>query len=203
MILYRAIFVSFRIGLPSGGAFIFSGGENTMPSAKILEAKQAQVSELAEKVKTAASGVVVNYQCITVEDDTKLRAELRKAGVEYKVYKNSITGRACEAAGYGDIKAHLSGMTAIAISKEDAVAPAKILKNYAEKVESFKLLAGFVDGEILDEAGIKALAEIPNKETLVCKIMGCMRSPLYSLAYVLQAIIDKSGEAPAAEAAAE
>ena len=195
MILYRAIFVSFRIGLPSGGAFIFSGGENTMPSAKILEAKQAQVSELAEKVKTAASGVVVNYQGITVEDDTKLRAELRKAGVEYKVYKNSITGRACEAAGYGDIKAHLSGMTAIA--------PAKILKNYAEKVESFKLLAGFVDGEILDEAGIKALAEIPNKETLVCKIMGCMRSPLYSLAYVLQAIIDKSGEAPAAEAAAE
>ena len=81
--------------------------------------------------------------------------------------------------GYGDIKAHLSGMTAIAISKEDAVAPAKILKNYAEKVESFKLLAGFVDGEILDEAGIKALAEIPNKETLVCKIMGCMSILLF------------------------
>ena len=174
-----------------------------MPSAKILEAKQAQVAELAEKIKAAASGVIVSYQGITVEDDTKLRAELRKAGVEYKVYKNSITGRACEEAGYGAIKSSLEGMTAIAVSKEDAVAPAKILKNYADKIEAFSLKAGFVDGEVLDEAGVKALAEIPNKDTLVCKIMGCMRSPLYSLAYVLQAVIDKNGEAPAAEAAAE
>ena len=176
-----------------------------MPSAKILEAKQAQVNELAEKIKAAASGVIVNYQGITVEDDTKLRAELRKAGVEYKVYKNSITGRACEAAGYGDIKSHLEGMTAIAVSKDDAVAPAKILKGFADKIESFSLKCGFVDGQVLDEAGVKALAEIPGKETLVCKIMGCMRSPLYSLAYVLQAIVDKNGEAPApaAEAVAE
>jgi large subunit ribosomal protein L10 len=173
-----------------------------MPSAKILEAKQAVVAELAEKVKSAASGVIVSYQGITVEDDTKLRAELRNAGVEYKVYKNSITGRACEEAGYGDIRAHLEGMTAIAISQNDAVAPAKILKNYADKIETFNLKCGFVDGEVLDEAGVKALADIPNKETLVCKIMGCMRSPLYSLAYVLQAVIDKDGEAPAAEAAA-
>ena len=174
-----------------------------MPSAKILEAKQAVVAELAEKVKNAASGVIVSYQGITVEDDTKLRAELRNAGVEYKVYKNSITGRACEEAGYGEVRAHLEGMTAIAISQNDAVAPAKILKNYADKIETFNLKCGFVDGEVLDEAGVKALAEIPNKETLVCKIMGCMRSPLYSLAYVLQAVIDKDGEAPAAEAAAE
>ncbi len=170
-----------------------------MPSAKILEAKQAQVNELAAKIKAAASGVVVVYQGITVEDDTKLRAELRKAGVEYRVYKNSITGRACEEAGYGAIKEHLEGMTAIAISKEDAVAPAKILKNYASKIETFSMKAGFVDGQILDEAGVNALAEIPNKETLVCKIMGCMKSPLYSLAYVLQAIIDRNGEAPATE----
>ena len=174
-----------------------------MPSAKILEAKQAVVAELAEKVKSAASGVIVSYQGITVEDDTKLRAELRNAGVEYKVYKNSITGRACEEAGYGEVRAHLEGMTAIAISQNDAVAPAKILKNYADKIETFNLKCGFVDGEVLDEAGVKALADIPNKETLVCKIMGCMRSPLYSLAYVLQAVIDKDGEAPAAEAAAE
>ena len=174
-----------------------------MPSKKILEAKQAVVAELSEKVKSAASGVIVNYQGITVEDDTKLRTELRKAGVEYKVYKNSITGRACEQAGYGDIKAHLEGMTAIALSHKDPVAPAKILKAYADKIESFALKAGFVDGEILDEAGVRALADIPGKETLVCKIMGSMRSPLYKLAYVLQAVIDKSGEAPAAQAAAE
>ncbi|MBQ9469314.1 MAG: 50S ribosomal protein L10 [Clostridia bacterium] len=171
-----------------------------MPSAKILEAKQAQVAELSEKIKAAASGVIVNYQGITVDDDTKLRAELRKAGVEYKVYKNSITGKACEDAGYGDIRPHLEGMTAIAISREDAVAPAKILKAYADKIESFALKAGFVDGQVLDEAGVRALAEIPGKETLVCKIMGCMRSPLFKLAYVLQAVIDKNGEqTPAAE----
>ena len=175
-----------------------------MPSKKVLEAKQAIVAELSEKVKSAASGVIVNYQGITVDDDTKLRAELRKAGVEYKVYKNSITGRACEQAGYGDIRQHLEGMTALAISQNDPVAPAKILKAYADKIETFALKAGFVDGQILDENGIRALAEIPGKETLVCKIMGSMRSPLYKLAYVLQAVIDKSGEQiPAAEAAAE
>ena len=170
-----------------------------MPSKKVLEAKQAVVAELSAKVKSAASGVIVNYQGITVDDDTKLRAELRKAGVEYKVYKNSITGRACEEAGYGDIKAHLEGMTAIALSHGDQVAPAKILKAYADKIETFALKAGFVDGQILDEAGVRALAEIPGKETLVCKIMGSMRSPLYKLAYVLQAVIDKSGEIPATE----
>ena len=174
-----------------------------MPSKKILEAKQAVVSELSEKIKSAASGVIVNYQGITVDDDTKLRAELRKAGVEYKVYKNSITGRACEQAGYGDVRAHLEGMTALAISKDDPVAPAKILKAYADKIESFALKAGFVDGQVLDEAGVKALADIPGKDTLVCKIMGSMRSPLYKLAFVLQAVIDKNGETPAAEAAAE
>ena len=101
--------------------------------------------------------------------------------------------------------------SAIAISQDDAVAPAKILKKYADTVETFDIKAGFVDGEILDKAGVMALAEIPSKETLIAKILGCVRSPLYNLAYVLQAIIDKQGEgapaaaeaAPAEEAAAE
>ena len=176
-----------------------------MPSASILASKQATVQALSDKLKTAASGVVVSYQGITVGDDTALRAELRKAGVEYKVYKNSITGRACEAAGYGDIAKYLTGMTAIAVSQEDAVAPAKILKSYADKIPTFELKCGFVDGEVLDEKGVAELASTPNKETMICKIMGCMKSPVYGLAYVLQAIIDKQGEgeaAPAAEAEA-
>ena len=172
-----------------------------MPSASILASKQATVQELSEKLKSAASGVIVNYQGITVADDTALRTELRKAGVEYKVYKNSITGRACEAAGYGDVAQYLTGMTAIAVSQEDAVAPAKILKSYADKIPSFELKCGFVDGQVLDEAGVAELASTPNKETMVCKIMGCMKSPVYGLAYVLQAIIDKGGEAAPAEAA--
>lgn len=174
-----------------------------MPSAKILEQKIAQTEELTGKVKAAAAGVIVGYAGITVEQDTALRAALRGAGVEYKVYKNSMTARACTAAGYEALKDSCNGMTAIALSEKDPVAPAKILKEYAEKIESFEIKAGFVDGEILDQKGVLALASIPNKETLVCKIMLGIRSPLQNLAYALQAIIDKSGEAPAAEAAAE
>lgn len=169
-----------------------------MPSAKILEQKQQTVAELSEKLKAAKSGVIVNYTGITVEDDTKLRAELRKANVEYKVYKNSIIGRACAEAGYADVAGQLSGMSAIAYSAEDEVAPAKILKNYADKIETFNLKCGFIDGAVIDANAVEQLADTPNKETLVCKIMGCMKSPVYGLAYVLQAIIDKQEE-PAAE----
>ncbi len=180
-----------------------------MPSQKILESKQAIVSELAEKMKTAASGVLVKYEGITVEDDTKLRAELRRAGVDYCVMKNTLTGRACDMVGYSEMKQHLNGMTAIAISQDDPVAPAKILKQYADKIESFEVKAGFVDGGVLDAKGVEALASIPSKEQLIVKMLGSLMSPLYGLAYVLQGKIDKEGgeaeteEAPATEAPAE
>ena len=121
-----------------------------MPSQKILAAKQEAVAALAGKMRTASAGVLVKYEGITVEDDTKLRAALRAAGVEYAVMKNSITGRACDEVGFGALKEHLVGMTALAVSQNDPVAPAKVLKKYAEKVETFDIKAGFVDGEILD-----------------------------------------------------
>jgi large subunit ribosomal protein L10 len=102
------------------------------------------------------------------------------------------------------MKPYLNGMTALALSENDPVAPAKVLKEYAEKIETFEIKAGFIDGGVIDQAGVMALADIPGKETLVCKIMLGMRSSLQGLAYVLQAIIDKDGEsAPAAEEAAE
>ena len=173
-----------------------------MPSAKILESKKQIVAELTEKLQNAASGVIVNYTGITVEDDTKLRADLRKAGVEYAVIKNTMTKRACENVGYGELASVLNGMTAIAISQNDAVAPAKILKEYADKVETFELKAGFVDGKVLDKGGVIELASIPSKEILIGKLLGSIQSPLYGLACALQAVIDKSGEA-APEAAAE
>lgn len=173
-----------------------------MPSAKILEAKKAECAALTEKVKAAQAGVLVSYQGITVEQDTALRKALREAGVEYKVCKNTMTGRACEAAGYGEMKQYLSGMTAIALSANDPVAPAKVLKEYAEKIETFEIKAGFIDGGVIDQKGVLALADIPNKETLVCKIMLGMRSSLQGLAYVLQAVVDRENggeEAPCAE----
>ena len=174
-----------------------------MPSTKILEQKKAVVADLTEKLKKATAGVVVNYSGITVENDTKLRAELRKANVEYKVYKNSLTARACEEAGLGELKDQFEGMTAIAISEEDPIAPAKILKEYAEKIETFEIKAGFFDGAVMDKEQVMALADTPSKEVLIGRIVGSLMSSLYGFAYGLQAIIDKNGEgeaAPAAEA---
>ena len=175
-----------------------------MPSNAILEQKQKIVADLAELMKNSASGVLVNYQGITVEDDTKMRKALREAGVKYMVQKNTLTGRACDEVGFSDLKQYLTGMTAIAISENDAVAPAKVLKEYAEKIESFTILAGYVDGAVVSADTVKELAEIPSKEVLIAKFLGSIKSPVYKLAYALQAVADKGGEAaPAEEAAAE
>ena len=176
-----------------------------MPSNAILEQKKQVVADLAEQIKASAAGVVVNYQGITVDSDTALRKALREAGVKYVVMKNTLTGRACDMCGYGDIKQYLNGMTAIAISSpEDPIAPAKILKEYANKIESFQILAGYCDGEVIDAAGVNNLADIPSKEVLIAKFLGSIKSPIYNFAYALQAIIDKDGEAaPAEEAPAE
>ena len=133
-----------------------------MPSNSILEQKKAIVADLAEQLKASPAGVVVNYQGITVEDDTKMRKALREAGVNYTVMKNTLTGRACEEAGLGDIKQYLSGMTAIAIADNDPVAPAKVLKEYAEKIESFEILGGYLDGKVVDKDTVIYLADIQN-----------------------------------------
>ena len=177
-----------------------------MPSNAILEQKKQVVADLAEQIKASAAGVVVNYQGITVENDTALRKALREAGVKYVVMKNTLTGRACDMCGYGDMKQYLNGMTAIAISTpEDPIAPAKILKEYASKIESFQILAGYCDGEVLDAAGVNNLADIPSKEVLIAKFLGSIKSPIYNFAYAIQAVLDKKNEggeeAPAAEAA--
>lgn len=172
------------------------GGE-TMPSANVLEQKKKVVADLTERLKNSVAGVIVSYQGITVEDDTALRAELRKAGVEYSVIKNTLTKRACESVGFDKLTEVLDGMTAVATSDSDPVAAAKILKKYAEKVETFEIKAGFVDGGILDKTGVESLAALPSKEELVAKMLGSLQSSLYGLAYVLQAYIDKQNETAA------
>ena len=175
-----------------------------MPSNKILEQKKQVVESLAAQMQTAQAGVLVKYEGIKVSEDTELRAALRKAGVDYAVMKNTLTGRACDIAGYGDMKQYLSGMTAIAMSQTDPLAPAKIMKQFADKIACFEIKAGFVDGGVLDVAGVEALAATPSKEVLVAKMMGSLMSSLYSFAYVLQAKIDKeNGGEEATEAPAE
>ena len=174
-----------------------------MPSKSILEQKQAVVADLAEMLKNSPAGVLVNYQGITVDADTKLRKTLRESGVKYMVVKNSLTGRACDEVGLGDMKQYLTGMTAIAVSETDPIAPAKVIKEYAEKIESFEILAGYLDGAVVTKDKVMALADIPSKEVLIAKLLGSIKSPLYGFAYALQAVIDKNGEAaPAAEAEA-
>ena len=172
-----------------------------MPSAKVLEQKQKVVADLAERIKSSAAGVLVNYQGITVADDTALRAELRKAGVNYTVIKNTLISKACDIVGFEGLKDVLSGMTAIATSEEDAVAPARIINDFAKKNENYSIKAGFVDGKVIDVAGVNALAELPSKEVLLSMLLSAMQGPVRGLAVSLDATI--SGLARALQAVAD
>lgn len=165
-----------------------------MPSEKILEQKKAVVEALAEDMSKAASAVLVKYEGITVEDDTKMRAALRAANVKYSVIKNTLISKACDKAGFEALKPQLEGMNALAISFDDPIAPAKILKEYAEKVETFEIRGGLLDNAVVDVATVNELADIPPKDVLVAKLLGSIQSPLYKFAYVLQAIVDKENE---------
>ena len=166
-----------------------------MPSASILEAKAAKVKALEEKLRGAVSFVLVDYKGITVAEDTTLRRELREANVEYFVEKNTMLKRALHNIGMEDFDEVLNGPTAIAISTEDQTAPASILGKFAEKSETFKLKAGCVEGEFYDEAKVVALSKIPSKDVLLAQLVGSLQGPIQKLAALLQAIVDKNGEA--------
>ena len=156
-----------------------------MPSEKILEQKKQQVAELSAALKESCTGVIVNYKGINVADDTKLRKQLREAGSTYKVVKNTMLKRALADAGITGLDDVLEGTTAIAYNKEDYVASAKILSEYAEKNKNFELKAGFVDGNVLDANGVKELAELPPKEVLVAKALGGLNAPITGFVTVL------------------
>ncbi|HCG36567.1 MAG TPA: 50S ribosomal protein L10 [Clostridiales bacterium] len=168
-----------------------------MPSAKILAEKQAQVAKLSDQVKTAASGVLVNYAKTTVEDDTVLRRELRSAGVEYGVYKNSILRFVFNETGLSDMIDKLVGMSALAICQEDQIAPARILAKFAESHPSFEIKGGFFEGSVIPVEKVIALSKLPSKETLIAQLMSVLNGSMQSLACVLQAVVDKAAEAPA------
>ena len=171
-----------------------------MTNPATLAKKEAAACALAEKIQNSVAGVLVNYTGITVDQDTALRNELRKAGVDYHVYKNTMTARACAAAGYADMEQYLNGMNALAVSSTDPVAAAKILKDYADKIETFNLVAGYIDGGVINAKQVEDLASTPSKEVLLGRLLGSIQAPLYSLARVLTAVTEKDG-APAAEEA--
>lgn len=158
---------------------------NYLPSKKVLEEKKQAVTELSEKLKTAHTGVLVDYKGINVEDDTKLRKELRESGSFYKVVKNTLLSLALKEAGIDGLDSVLEGTTALALNPEDYVAPARILNGYAEKSKTFTIKAGFIDGKSVDADEIKTLASLPSKEVLLAEVLRGLNGPISGLVTVL------------------
>ena len=156
-----------------------------MPSNKVLEQKKQVVAELTEKVKAAQSIVFADYRGLTVEQDTELRNALRAAGVEYKVVKNTLTSLAVKQNGLEGLDPYLNGPTSMALSSTDAVAPAKVLSDYAKKFDKLELKVGVVEGKLIDLEGIKALAELPSREVLIAKVLGGFNAPISGFVNVL------------------
>ena len=171
-----------------------------MPSEKILSQKKAYVEELAGKLKNSVAGVVVDYKGISVADDTKLRRELREAGVEYTVVKNTMLRLAVKGTKYEALSEYFKGDTAIAISPEDPAAAARILCKFADadRTKRFNVKGGFCDGQVMDAAGVRSLSTMPNREGLLSMLAGSLSGIIGGLAVSLQAVIDKQSEEPAA-----
>ena len=168
-----------------------------------VELKQPIVAAIAEDVKDAQSVVLVDYRGLTVEEDTELRKQLREAGVIYKVCKNTMMKRAFEGTEFEGLAPYLEGPSAMAVSKDDATAAARILCKFAKTAENLEVKAGVVEGKVYDEAGVRALSTIPSREELLSKLLGSIQSPIANFARVIKQIAENGGavaeETPAEE----
>ena len=174
-----------------------------MPNAKVLSEKQAIVAELTEKIQKATSGVIVDYKGITVEEDTALRKECREGGVDYAVVKNTLLRFAFNNVGLNELDDQLNGATSLAVCMDDPVAPARVIAEFAKKLNGkFEIKGGFMDGKVVSLETVNALAAIPALPVLQAQVLGTMLAPISALACVLKQIAEKQG-APAEEAAAE
>lgn len=168
-----------------------------------VELKQPIVQAIAEEIKDAQSVVLVDYRGLTVAQDTELRKQLREAGIVYKVYKNTMMKRAFEGTECEALEGYLEGPSAIAISKDDATAPARILCKFAKDAPALELKGGVVEGTAYDTAGLTELSKIPSREELLSKLLGSLQSPITNFARVIKQIAEQGGEAAPAEEAAE
>ena len=159
--------------------------------SKNLEVKKGVVADIKEKFEKAQTAVLVDYRGLNVAEDTELRNQLRKAGVEYAVLKNTMINLAIKDMNLEGMHAHLEGPTAVAFGYEDAIAPAKILSEFVKKNKKMTIKCGMCDGAYLDEAGVQALANTPSREVLIAKIMGSMMSSVSKFVYALEAIRKK------------
>ena len=163
-----------------------------------VELKQPIIDEVKAMLDGAQSAVCVKYLGITVEADTRMRKELRENGVSYKVFKNTLIKRAAEGTDFEKLAPILEGPTALAVSKTDATAPARIVAKYAKDIQAVELKGGVVEGEFYDEKQIAEIANIPGRDVLISRLLGSMQSPVTNFARVLKQIAEKD-EAPAAD----
>lgn len=168
-----------------------------------VELKQPVIQEISDNIKDAQSVVVVDYRGLTVAEDTQLRRELREAGVTYKVYKNTMMNFAFKDTDFESLSPVLEGPSAIAISVDDATAPARVLSKFAKNAPALEIKAGVVEGTYYDADGMKAIASVPSREELLSKLLGSLQSPIANMARVLKQIAENGGAGEAAEAPAE
>ena len=168
-----------------------------------VEQKQPIIKEISDYLNGASAAVLVNYRGLTVEQDTVLRKQLRESGIIYKVYKNTMINFAVKDTEFADLAPLLEGPTAIAISKDDATAPARIIAQFAKTAPLLEMKAGVVEGTFYDAVGINAIAEIPSRDVLLGRLFGSMQSPIANLARVLNQIAEKGGAGAAEEPKAE
>ena len=157
-----------------------------------IELKQPIVEEIKAQVEGAQTAVILNYSGVTVEQDTKLRKAMREAGITYKVYKNTLMKRAFVGTEFEALNASLEGPNAIAISKEDATAPARLVAKFAKEIPNLEMVAGVVEGQFYDAKGMQAISQIPGREILLGRLLGSMQSPIANFARVLNQIAEKN-----------
>ncbi len=162
--------------------------------SKVLEQKKQIVEEIKEKLQSSVSTIVVDYRGLNVAEVTELRKQLREAGVDYKVYKNSMARRAADAAGLEELKDALTGPNAIAFSTEDVVAPAKILNNFAKDHEALEIKAGVIEGNVATLEEVEALAALPSREGLLSMLLSVLQAPVRNLALATKAVADQKEE---------
>lgn len=182
-LIWRFLFVGINVDSTGG-----------VKMSSIIEKKQQLVSEIADKFKASKSTIVVDYRGLTVSQVTELRKQLREAGIEFKVYKNSMTRRAAEAAEIAGLNDALTGPNAIAFSNDDVVAPAKILNDFAKKNEALEIKAGVIEGNIASVEDVKALAELPSREGLLSMLLSVLQAPIRNFALATKAVADQKEE---------
>ena len=162
--------------------------------SKAVEMKKAIVAEITDKLEKSTSAIIVDYRGLKVDEVTELRRKFTEAGVDYKVYKNTLMKRAAEDLGMTELVEELQGPNAVAISYDDPVAPARIANEFAKNHKQLELKVGIVEGVFYDESKLKELADIPSREVLTAKLLGSLKAPVSNFAYLVQAIADAKEE---------